>query len=62
MTATLYANLRPAGETDDLTASIDYGAACHEIDTFMREHTFKLIEAAAEGVAQASASASIRSF
>ena len=52
VTATLYANLRPAGETDDLTASIDYGAACHEIDTFMREHTFKLIEAAAEGVAQ----------
>lgn len=49
---TLYTNLRQAGETDDLAASIDYGAVCHEADTFMREHTYKLIEAAAEALSQ----------
>ena len=35
----------------DLGASIDYGSVCHDVDGYLREHTFKLIEAAAEGVA-----------
>ena len=48
---TLYADLHAAGVRDDLAASIDYGKVCHEVDEFMREHTFKLIEAAAEGIA-----------
>ena len=48
---TLFCDLRQAGEHDDLDASIDYGAVCHEVDAYLREHTFKLIEAAAEGVA-----------
>lgn len=48
---TLYANLRPAGTRDDLSASVDYGKVCHDVDCYLREHTFKLIEAAAEGVA-----------
>ena len=43
----LYADLRAAGEHDKRHASIDYGSVCHDV-----EHTFKLIEAAAEGVAQ----------
>lgn len=51
VSATLYADLRPAGEGDDLGASIDYGEVCHRIDAFMRSHTYKLIEAAAEGIA-----------
>ena len=51
VSATLYADLRRAGESDDLDASVDYGAAAHAIDEYLREHTFKLIEAAAEGVA-----------
>ena len=51
VSATLYADLRRAGETDDLTASIDYGAVAHAIDEYLRAHTFKLIEAAAEGLA-----------
>ena len=51
VSATLYADLRRAGATDDLEASIDYGAVAHKIDEFLRKHTFKLIEAAAEGVA-----------
>lgn len=48
---TLYTDTRRAGETDDLAASIHYGEAAHAVDAFMRAHTFKLIEAAAEGVA-----------
>lgn len=52
VSATLFANLRLAGESDDLRASIDYGEVCRTIDSFMREHTFKLIEAAAEGLAR----------
>ena len=51
VSATLYVDLRRAGETDDLDASVDYGAVAHKIDEFLRAHTFKLIEAAAEGVA-----------
>ncbi len=52
VSAVLYVDVRQAGRTDDLSQSIDYGAVCHEIDAFMRKHTYKLIEAAAEGVAQ----------
>lgn len=48
---TLYVDTHRAGETDDLSASIHYGEAAHAVDSFMRAHTFKLIEAAAEGVA-----------
>ncbi len=51
VSATLFANLQAAGLADDLGASIDYGAVCHTIDAFLRAHTFKLIEAAAEGLA-----------
>lgn len=49
---TLYTDLRRAGLHDDLDASIDYGAVCHLVDSYLREHTFKLIETAAEGVAR----------
>ena len=52
MSLVLYVDLCAAGESDDLNASIDYGAVCHDVDGYMREHTFKLIETAAEGVAQ----------
>lgn len=48
---TLYTSLREAGRTDDLRASVDYGKVCHDVDDYLRDHTFKLIEAAAEGVA-----------
>lgn len=47
----LYADLREAGERDDLAASVDYGSVCHDVDAYLRDHTFKLIEAAAEGLA-----------
>lgn len=48
---TLFAELGAAGRTDDLDKSIDYGTVCHLVDAYLRERTFKLIEAAAEGVA-----------
>lgn len=51
VSAVLYTSLRAAGESDYLGKSVDYGEICHVIDQFMREHTFKLIEAAAEAVA-----------
>lgn len=51
VSAVLYTSLRAAGEHDDLTKSVDYGEACHVIDRFLREHTYKLIEAAAEALA-----------
>ena len=48
----LFADLSEAGSHDDLDASVDYGAVCHEVDTYLRKHTFKLIETAAEGTAR----------
>ena len=52
ISATLYCDMRRAGATDDLDAAIDYGRVCHDIDSYLREHTFKLIEAAAENLAR----------
>lgn len=42
-----------AGRTDDLTASVHYGEVSFFIDRFMKEHTYLLIESAAEKMAQA---------
>lgn len=50
--AVLYTNTRLAGQKDDLDCSVDYGEACHFITTYMKEHTFKLIEAVAENMAR----------
>ena len=47
----LYTSLAAAGSSDNLEASIDYGDVCRTLDTFLREHTYKLIEAAAEALA-----------
>lgn len=52
VSATLYCDTRRAGRTDDLDASIDYGAVCHDIDGFLRDHTFKLVERMAESLAE----------
>ena len=51
--ATLYTNTRAAGYSDDLDHSINYGEVCHFITRYMQKHTFKLIEAVAEHMAQA---------
>ena len=50
--AVLYTETREAGLTDDLTKSIDYGEICHEITGFMQMHTYQLIEAVAEHLAE----------
>lgn len=50
--ATLYTDTRNAGKTDDLTASIHYGEVSQFIDTYMKEHTYQLIERAAESLAE----------
>lgn len=51
--ARLYLDCREAGKTDCLEASVDYGAACAFITDFLQRHTYKLIEAAAEHLAEA---------
>lgn len=51
--AVLYTDTRAAGLADELTLSTHYGEVCHFITKWMQEHTCKLIETVAEGVAQA---------
>ena len=46
--AALRTSLRRAGLTDDLTQSMDYGAVCAEIQAFLTQNTFQLLETAAE--------------
>lgn len=50
--AVLYTDTRAAGHIDDLTLSTHYGEVCRLIDRFFKEHTFKLIETAAEKTAE----------
>ncbi|MCD7929146.1 MAG: 2-amino-4-hydroxy-6-hydroxymethyldihydropteridine diphosphokinase [Clostridiales bacterium] len=50
--AVLYTNIRRAGLTDALEQTTDYGAVCQEITRYLQEHTWKLLEAAAEHTAQ----------
>lgn len=52
LSACLYTDTREAGRTDRLDASIDYGNVCHQITDFMSEHTFCLLERAAEMLAR----------
>lgn len=52
VTAVLYTDTRAAGQTDELAASIDYGEICREIEHFLTAHTFRLLERAAESLAE----------
>lgn len=52
VTLTLEINTRPAGLLDDLAASIDYSKIAHDTEKFLTEHTYKLLEAAAEHLAE----------
>lgn len=51
--AVLSVNTRKAGLEDNLDQSVNYGTVCHFMDSFMRENTYNLIEAAAERLAEA---------
>lgn len=52
VSAALGTSTREAGQKDDLTKSIHYGEVSHFISRFLKEHTFKLLEAAAEKLAE----------
>ncbi len=47
----LYTDIRKAAKTDDLTLSIHYGEVSLMIKQFMEQHTFQLLETAAERLA-----------
>lgn len=48
----LYTDTRTAGITDDLTKSIHYGIVSQKITEFLQQHTYQLIETAAEQLVQ----------
>lgn len=52
VTATLYTDTRQAGRTDELSASIHYGELSRQIEQFLTAHTFRLLERAAEALAE----------
>ncbi|MGN0614136.1 MAG: 2-amino-4-hydroxy-6-hydroxymethyldihydropteridine diphosphokinase [Porcipelethomonas sp.] len=49
---TMYTDSRIAGKTDCLEKSIDYGNVCHFITDYTKSHPCRLIEAAAEQLAE----------
>ncbi|MBQ6814706.1 MAG: 2-amino-4-hydroxy-6-hydroxymethyldihydropteridine diphosphokinase [Lachnospiraceae bacterium] len=51
VTALMYMDTTKAGLNDSLDYSIDYASVCNFITEYMQAHTFKLIEAAAENLA-----------
>lgn len=53
ISAVLFTDTREAGRTDHLEKSIHYGEVSQFITEFMQKHTYKLIEAAAEHLAEA---------
>ena len=50
VSAELEVNLRKAGISDALPLSINYAEVCRLIHDFLKAHTFKLVEAAAENL------------
>lgn len=51
--AALYVDTEKAGKNDDLENSVDYSKVCALIERVMTENTYKLIETAAQKVAEA---------
>lgn len=51
--AELYLDCRMAGKSDRLADSVDYGMVCHFMTEFLQQNTYKLIEGAAEQLAEA---------
>lgn len=48
----LETDTRAAGLSDDLEQSVDYGELCLFIDSFMKNHTYKLLESVTENLAR----------
>lgn len=53
VSASLFTDTEKAGKTDDLEYSTDYGEVSAYISDFLKDHTYKLIETAAEKTAEA---------
>ena len=53
ISAILHTNTRNAGLSDELSLSVNYGEVCHFIQDYVTAHTWKLLESAAERLAQA---------
>ena len=51
--AQLFMDIRRAGQDDNVNEFVNYGEVCHFINTYMKEHTFQLIETVAEKLAAA---------
>lgn len=49
---TLYLDVKEAGKLDEIHHSVSYAEVAHFVDTFMKERTFKLLEAVAEHLAK----------
>lgn len=49
---TMETDTRLAGCHDDLSQSVDYGSVAHDTERFLTEHTYRLLEAAAEHLAE----------
>lgn len=49
---TLYLDVKQAGKKDAMECSVSYADVAHFVDKYMREHTFKLLEAVAEHLAE----------
>lgn len=52
VSAVIYTDTRVAGKEDELEKSVDYGEICILINKFFKEHTYRLIESAAENLAE----------
>lgn len=50
---TLYTDLAPAGHSDDLADTVDYGDLAREVEAIVVDGRFQLIEAMAESIAAA---------
>lgn len=51
ISADLYTDTRPAGKSDDLEQSVNYGEVCRRIKEYVEGHTWKLLESVAEHLA-----------
>lgn len=51
--AVLFTDTRPAGVSDDLSRSTNYGEVCQFLQDYLTHNTFRLLEAAAEQVCRA---------
>ncbi len=47
----LYTDIRTVGRTDEIKDSINYAEVAHFVKQYFKDHTYKLIEAAAENLA-----------